>query len=83
MDEALTALHEAILTLLDQREPGKSICPSEAARLAFPENWRSYMERTRDAAIQLAETNAIEICQGGNPVENFQFKGPIRLRKPS
>ena len=82
MSDPKPILRESILTLLDQRDEGKTICPSEAAREAFPENWRDHMEITRQVGIDLAERGEIEICQGGKKVSDYQFRGPIRLRKP-
>ena len=81
MTDPETKLRETILALLEQRAPGKTICPSEAARCAFPDAWRDYMEMTRLAAIGLAEVGELEICQGGVAVESRSFHGPIRLRK--
>ncbi|MEM1442340.1 MAG: DUF3253 domain-containing protein [Verrucomicrobiota bacterium] len=83
MSDPRPELEEMILTLLEARDPGKSICPSEAARKVFPDSWRDYMDETRSVAIELASAGKIEICQGGEPVESFDFRGPIRLRKPT
>ncbi|GAA5483293.1 DUF3253 domain-containing protein [Haloferula sargassicola] len=74
---------EAILTLLSQRQKGSSICPSEAARLIDPENWRPHMVAVRTAAGDLSASGEIEICQGGEPVDPASLRGPIRLRLPS
>ncbi|MGL4400539.1 MAG: DUF3253 domain-containing protein, partial [Luteolibacter sp.] len=49
------ALEETILSLLAQRAPEVTICPSEAARLQFPDDWREHMEDTRRAARRLVE----------------------------
>ena len=35
------ALESAIIELLSRRATGKTICPSEAARLLDPENWEN------------------------------------------
>lgn len=74
-------LQETILTLLEARAPGKTICPSEAARKAFPDEWRDHMETTREVAIQLVDLGELEICQGGKVIDFQNFSGPIRLRK--
>ncbi len=74
---------EAILTLLARREPGASICPSEAAREVDPGQWRTRMDAVREAAARLASAGEIEICQGGEPVDPIQARGPVRLRFPS
>lgn len=74
------SLERAILTLIAERRPGASICPSEAARAVSPEAWRELMEPARQAARRLALAGEILITQGGRPVDPGTFKGPIRLR---
>lgn len=73
-------LDRAILTLLDQRAPGATICPSEAARAVGGEEWRSLMEPARAAARRLVSRGEVEITQGGQPVDGATAKGPIRVR---
>ena len=73
-------LELAILDLLKSRDRGASICPSEAAKAAKPDDWKPLMERTRRAARRLARAKAVEITQGGKPVDPDGFRGPIRLR---
>jgi hypothetical protein len=71
---------EAILRLLDERGPGKTICPSEAARaLAGDADFRPYMEPVREAAAKLADAGEIEVTQKGRPVTIADARGPIRL----
>ena len=74
-------LEAAIISLLSSRAGTASICPSEAARMIFPESWREEMERTRRAARRLVAAGAIEITQGGRVVDPSTAKGPVRLRK--
>jgi hypothetical protein len=72
---------EAILALLAERDPDKTICPSEAARdLAGDADFRPYMEPVRDAAAKLADEDRIEVTQKGEPVTIAEARGPIRLR---
>lgn len=75
------ALENAILELLDQRPRGATICPSEAARAVFPEDWRERMEITRMAARRLVAAGKIVITQKGAVIDPSHAKGPIRLRK--
>ncbi|MEM7603203.1 MAG: DUF3253 domain-containing protein [Verrucomicrobiota bacterium] len=82
MNSPEETLRETILALLAARAPGKTICPSEAARKAFPNEWRDRMEATRQVAITLATAGKLEICQGGKAIKSQQFSGPVRLRKP-
>lgn len=74
-------LETAILDLLAERDSGKTICPSEAARRVGGVDWRAYMERSREAARTLAAEHRIEILQRGevrDPAE--ALRGPLRLR---
>lgn len=72
-------LERAILDLLEQRGPGKTICPSEAARKAYPDKWREKMDDVREAAVSLAEAERIGILKKGEPVDPKDFRGAIRL----
>ena len=70
----------AILDLLADRGPEKTICPSEAARaLAGSKDFRPYMDPVRDAAAKLAQAGRIEVTQKGEPVKIGEVRGPIRL----
>jgi hypothetical protein len=73
-------LREAILALLAQRGPGKTICPSDAARVVGGADFRPLMEPTRRAAGTLVAEGAIEVIQKGVPVDLASARGPIRLR---
>ncbi len=79
------ALEAAILDLLGKRGAGKTICPSEAARLVAGEEareaWEPLMEPARAAARRLAAAGRIVVMQGGHPVDPSHAKGPIRLKK--
>lgn len=77
------ALEEAILSLLAQRGPSATICPSEAARAVCGEAFRSAMEPAREAARRLVARGEIEITQRGRVVEPSTARGPIRLRRKS
>lgn len=74
-------LEQAILDMLAGRKAGATICPSEIARACFPdEQWRSEMERVRQAARRLVAEGRIVITQKGQVVDPSTAKGPIRLR---
>jgi hypothetical protein len=73
-------LREAILALLAQRDPGKTICPSDAARAVGGADFRSLMEPTRRVAATLVSEGRIEVTQKGEPVDLASARGPIRLR---
>ena len=69
----------AILALLNERDPGKTICPSE---VLSPEQKKDprLMETVRESARRLADEGVIEITQKGEAVDPHHIKGPIRLR---
>jgi hypothetical protein len=73
-------LEAAIMELLLQRGPGKTICPSEAARLVDPSGWKELMDQARDAAQRLVAQGKIVVTQRGKIVDPSQVKGPIRLK---
>lgn len=73
---------QAILDLLEQRDEGKTICPSEAARvLGGDVGFREHMDDVREAAARLRDRGAIEVTQGGRAVDPASARGPIRLRR--
>ena len=87
------ALEAKILDLLAQREPGRTICPSEAARAVHAETtpatadgeragegWRELMEPARRAAARLVAAGEVVVTQGGRVVDLATVTGPIRLR---
>lgn len=74
------ALERAIVTLLEDRAAGSSICPSEAVRLVGGQHWRRLMERGRSAARRLVAEGLVEITQQGRVVDPSTARGPIRIR---
>ncbi|RKQ91330.1 uncharacterized protein DUF3253 [Solirubrobacter pauli] len=70
-------IERTILELLAQRDEGKTICPSEAAR-ALADDFRPLMDDVRRVADGMAQ---VEITQKGRVVEDLDAaRGPIRLR---
>ena len=80
MTELNKSLESAILDLLAQRGPGKTICPSDAARHVDPKRWRNLMDKTREAAQRLVAQGTIVVTQQGRIVDPSKSKGPIRLK---
>ena len=74
------ALEATILDLLAKRAANATICPSDAARAAHPDDWREWMEPARRAARRLVAASTVSITQGGKPVDPSTAKGPIRIR---
>jgi hypothetical protein len=75
------ALEQAILSLLDARAGGATICPSEAARTVGDDGWRELMEPARAAARRLVAAGEVVITQGGAVVDPSTARGPIRIRR--
>lgn len=74
-------LEAAVLALARHRAPGKTICPSDAARTVGGETWRDDMDLARDVVRGLARAGAVEVLQRGEPVPaEADWKGPIRVR---
>jgi Protein of unknown function (DUF3253) len=74
-------LRALILELLAQRGPGKTICPSDAARALAGKEFRPLMDTARAAAAELVADGEIEVTQRGEVVDLAQARGPIRLRR--
>jgi Protein of unknown function (DUF3253) len=73
-----------ILSLLHQRDPASSICPSDVARTLAEgaAQWRPLMPRVRDEARALARSGAIVITQRDAVLDpDTPLHGPLRLRR--
>jgi len=68
-----------ILELIAGRDPGKTICPSEAARAL---GGHEHMDLVREAAGALRERGEVAVTQRGEPVDPATARGPIRLGRP-
>lgn len=81
------AIEQAILALLAERAPGKTLCPSEVARALAQDNqaqWRPMMPAVRSAADRLAGQGRLQVLQRGQAVASaVQAVGPIRLARPA
>lgn len=74
---------EIILSMLEERDPAASICPSEIARRVSPKGWRGQMEEVRDAARRLARSGKVAITQQGRARDpDSDFRGPVRISRP-
>jgi hypothetical protein len=82
--EADATLEAAILELLAERDAGKTICPSDAAKLVggteARRDWEGLMEAARAAARRLVKAGRIVIVQNGRVVDGDTARGAIRLR---
>jgi hypothetical protein len=77
-------LEVALCELLEARGNGKTICPSEAAKVVGGTEsegaWRNLMEPARMAARRLVASGDVEIIQQGRVVDPSTARGPIRIR---
>ena len=69
-----------IRELLNARSAESSICPSDVARAAAPDNWRPLMEPVREVARHMVAHGEVQITQGGEVVDPESVRGPIRIR---
>jgi len=76
----LAGAQRAILALLARRDPGRTICPSEAARALGGDGFRPLMALVRDAARELVADGRIEVTQRGRRVDLDTARDAIRLR---
>lgn len=72
-------IESAITELLRNREG--TICPSEAARRVFPDDWREHMEEVREVGKRLSQSQIIRITQNGCEVPVKKLKGPVRFAR--
>jgi len=77
MEEEISA---TILSVATQRGKEKSTCPSEIARMLFPENWRQQMKEVVNAAIDLHKKGKVIITQKGIAVDVDHIVGPVRIK---
>lgn len=76
-----TRLAAAVRTLLRHRDPDRTICPSDAARVVGGAGFRRLMPLAREVAAELADEGAIEVRQRGKPVDLRTARGPVRLAR--
>jgi hypothetical protein len=75
-----TDILPAILAIATQRGADKSTCPSEIARLLFPDDWRKHMKDVVEVAVDLHNQGKVAITQKGIPIDVNHIKGPIRIK---
>lgn len=75
-------IREALSKLAAERGASKTFCPSEAARLAFPDGWREHMSAVRDVARHLAYEGVLDVMQRGRTIPfDRPWRSPVRLRQ--
>ncbi|GGI28625.1 DUF3253 domain-containing protein [Pedobacter mendelii] len=78
--QAHSDISEIIMSITIYRGPEKSTCPSEIARMLFPDDWRKHMKNVLDVAINLHNQGKVIITQKGVPVDVNHIKGPVRIK---
>ena len=77
------AIRASILELLAARAAGRTICPSETARvLGGNDAFRPLMDPVREEAFSMVDEGLLEVTQKGVVVDGRVARGPIRLRLP-
>ncbi|WP_174241414.1 DUF3253 domain-containing protein [Caulobacter sp. S45] len=71
----------ALLELIDQTAPGKSVSPEQVARAVDPENWRRQLGQVRTVAVGLARQGRLTILRHNKPADPETFKGVYRLAR--
>jgi hypothetical protein len=69
-----------ILSTAIYRGAEKSTCPSEIARMLFPNDWRKYMKDVLNVAIDLHNKGDVVITQKRMPVDIENIKGPVHIK---
>lgn len=83
MPIAPTDIEATILRLLDEVGAGKSISPTDAARVLIDGGeWHVLMPAVRRVAVKLAEGGRLVILRKGKPADPRDFKGVYRLAQP-
>jgi hypothetical protein len=70
----------ALRALLRSRERGRSICPSDVARIVGGTKWRTLLPVVRDRAVKMAEGGELEVLRRGRIVKTSATEGVLRYR---
>lgn|GEM_PF-351419 len=75
-------IEDAILSLLADLPPGKSIDPAQVAKIILPERWQRALGQVRSTAVGMARMGQIVILRHNKPADPGSFKGVYRIRLP-
>ena len=73
----MTSARTALLTLLEQRQKGASVCPSEVARQIGGKEWRDRMPAVHATVDDLLGEGRIVLSWKGEPMP--RRNGPYRI----
>ena len=71
----------AVRALLRSRHPGRSICPSDVARVVGGETWRALLPVVRDRAVRMMARGELEILRRGVVAKTNPTEGVLRYRR--
>lgn len=80
-DDTLRDRAEATIRALLRKRDGKTICPSDVARVIGGPDWRRWMPGVRTVAAALAEDGRVVVTQRGEPVDADSARGPVRIAR--
>ncbi len=80
-DAAVRERAAATARALLRHRAGKTICPSDVARVVGGEGWRAAMPAVREVAQELVDAGELVVTQRGRPVSLLSVRGPVRLRR--
>jgi hypothetical protein len=69
--------------LLRSRTPGRTICPSDVARIVGGPTWRALLPQVRDRAVVMTARGELEILRHGQVVTEKPTDGVLRYRLTS
>lgn len=76
-EEFAHRVRAAVAALLRHRD-GKTICPSDVARVVGGQGWRSRMDAVRAVVWTMADEGLVQVLQKGEPVGR-DARGPVRI----
>jgi hypothetical protein len=73
-------IEAAVRALLHSRQPDRSICPSDVARIVGGATWRTVLPVVRDRAVRMMERGEVQILRRGRNVTTNPTAGVLRYR---
>lgn len=73
----------AVRALLRSRQPGRSICPSDVARIVGGTTWRTLLPVVRERAVRMTDRGELEIFRRGRIAKSRPTEGVLRYRLPA
>lgn len=70
----------ALQALLRSRQPGRTICPSDVARIVGGRAWRTLLPVVRTRAVAMTARGELEILRRGEIVTDDPTRGVLRYR---